>query len=160
MEYYNKVVGSGARWYTVKDGQTHILSDETGTSAGVIPFDLGTIMETPHLNAGDLLLLRGDIIHSSQNSNSRRVALSFRMIHSKTSINLPKLVSGGKPKRRIMTNYRVHYNRYFNAFQKRQTIELTNAELIEHLNQDHSPAPSKFRFILRMLGLRLRFLFS
>ena len=41
-------------------------------------FDLKSILETPQLDVGDLLLMRGDIIHSTQNQNSNRVALSVR----------------------------------------------------------------------------------
>jgi len=41
-------------------------------------FDFNSIVETPELQVGDLLLMRGDIIHRTQNQNSNRVALSVR----------------------------------------------------------------------------------
>lgn len=158
-EYYDMVVGSGARWYTVRDGVTHIYSDEVGASVGTIPFDIATIAETPHLNAGDLLLLRGDIIHSSQESNTNRIALSFRLAYSRTKVSLKKLVNGGKPKMVIMIRNKSNYNRIFDAFKKLNATVATNAELKSKIDL-HSPAPSKLRFILRIMGLRLRFMFT
>ena len=40
--------------------------------------NLNSIIETPELNVGDLLIMRGDIIHGTQNQKTNRIALSVR----------------------------------------------------------------------------------
>lgn len=159
-EYYQKIVGGGAARYEISEGRTHIISDETGKKIGILPYDIGALVETPQLNAGDLLLLRGDLIHSTQVSDSARVALSLRMVSSNTRVSLKKMVSGGKAKRAMMTKNRQTYSRIFNAFKTLKVSESTYAELIDVINQDNSPTPKKWSFVLRHWKLRLRYMFS
>lgn len=159
-EYYNMLVGSGANRYEIKDGQTHIYSDETGKKIGVIPYDLATLAETPKLNVGDLLLLRGDSIHSTQPSDSARVALSVRMVNSKNRLSLKRMVKGAKAKMVTMTKNRHTYAKIFNAFQRLGAVETTYSTLIHEIGLDKSLAPSKYKFMFRLFKLRLRLMFS
>ncbi len=159
-EYFERVVGGGAIRYEVHNNETRIISDETGKKIGTLPYDIGTLAETPQLNAGDLLLLRGDLIHSTQIADSARVALSVRMANSKNRISLKKMVNGSKAKRITMTNNRQVYTKIFNAFEQLNAVESTYSELIAKFNLDQSPAPSKFKFLLRLFKLRLQLIFQ
>lgn len=158
--YYKKLVGGGATSFTYRNGKTNIFSGQTGSSLGELPYDIDSIAEIPQLNVGDLLLLRGDIIHSTQLANSERVALSFRIASSRTKISLKKMVSGGKFKVVMMMKNRSNFNRILNAFSQLGVTEATNGELRTKINVDASPVPSKLRFLIRIFLLRLRLIFS
>lgn len=158
--YYDRVVGQGAISYEVRDGETHIKSDEPGEKIGVLPYDIGQIAETPHLNAGDLLLLRGDSIHSTQASDTARVALSIRMVNSQSMISLKKMVHGNRFKMVMMMNQRSVFYKIFSAFERLKTNNASYGELIGLIAVDNSPTPSKLKFILKVVLLRLRLLFA
>lgn len=159
-ECYNKVVGQGAVSYTVRNGETHVYSDEPGSKIGVLPYDIGILAETPQLNPGDLLLLRGDSIHSTQASDFARVALSIRITNYQNRINLKKMVNGNKFKMIMLTKNRQTFNKIFNAFDKLNAREATYADLISKFAVDNSATPSKFKFMARIFKLRLQLLFT
>lgn len=159
-EYHKKLVGRGAVSYIVKNGETHIQSDEPGEKVGILPYDIGSLAETPQLNVGDLLLLRGDSIHSTQASDSARVALSIRMVNSQNRINLKKMVNGNKFKMVMLMNNRQTFNKIFNAFKQLNVTEATYADLIGKFYLDNTPVPSKLKFIIRVLKLRLKLMFA
>lgn len=47
------------------------------------------LTETPHCQPGDLLLLRGDVIHKTQDRHTARVAASIRACSSRSWLSLP-----------------------------------------------------------------------
>ncbi|MEU7146381.1 hypothetical protein ABZ942_43575 [Nocardia sp. NPDC046473] len=69
------VVGAGAARYT-----TDMRFDDNTGSYTPFRTDLASIARTPQLAAGDLLVLRGDTIHGTQNQKSRRTAMSLRTV--------------------------------------------------------------------------------
>ncbi|MGW6622052.1 hypothetical protein ACWF99_12545 [Nocardia sp. NPDC055002] len=75
QELHTLAVGSGAARYT---GRTR-LDDDSGSSVQ-FQADLEVLAHTPLLSPGDLLLLRGDIIHRTQNQKCRRTAISIRSV--------------------------------------------------------------------------------
>ena len=93
-----RVLGSGSRW-VIKD-------DDRGGKVGTLNFDLAEIEDTPHLAPGDLLLMRGDLIHRTQDSSTKRIAASFRYINSKTPVHRSYITRGGLVKTIMTTNAR------------------------------------------------------
>jgi hypothetical protein len=110
----SRLIGQGANIFwkaqNMKDRLNSIgdFDDTFGTCAGkldlyydryvqrndmdnyVTPMDenLDHISETPHLQIGDVLLLRGDVIHKTSDSRCRRVALSLRYVNkSETKVS-------------------------------------------------------------------------
>lgn len=84
-EAYQRVLGGGGQRWVPHDGRTAAYGDRGAILEGETPlplfwldFDLEELLETPHLEAGDLLLLRGDVIHRTQDQATRRVAASIR----------------------------------------------------------------------------------
>lgn len=75
QELCGMVVGAGA--VKVQDGQ--FFFDSLGLSREC-KCDLDSIAETPKLRPGDLLILRGDVLHRTQNRRIDRIALSIRLI--------------------------------------------------------------------------------
>ncbi|MFC8047900.1 phytanoyl-CoA dioxygenase family protein [Nocardia sp. NPDC057353] len=74
-ELHELALGAGAARYT---GNIR-LDDSTGSSH-TFRADIDAIAQTPELEPGDLLVLRGDIIHKTQNQKIRRTAISIRAV--------------------------------------------------------------------------------
>jgi hypothetical protein len=83
-EAYHKVLGGGGQRWVPEGGRTAVYGDRGTILEGPVEplfwldLDLEELMETPHLQAGDLLLMRGDVIHRTQDLETRRVAASIR----------------------------------------------------------------------------------
>jgi len=57
----------------------------------LVDFDLDALAVTPSLSAGDLLLMRGDLIHKTQDADTQRVSTSIRVTYSKKTITRERL---------------------------------------------------------------------
>ncbi|MFC9477114.1 hypothetical protein ACFTS5_33425 [Nocardia sp. NPDC056952] len=68
-------VGSGAARYT---GKTRV--DDNAGGSHTFRVDIDSIAHTPLLAPGDLLVLRGDIIHRTQNQKIKRTSISIRSV--------------------------------------------------------------------------------
>jgi hypothetical protein len=85
-----RLVGAGGHRFVPRNGKTaiygkygSILSDDgSAEPSGVLDFDLEEIAITPALEEGDLLLMRGDVIHRTQDVDTDRVAASVRVTYS------------------------------------------------------------------------------
>src|SRR5205814_6232367 len=106
--------GRGATRFAVKSGRMTVVHDNArGGRHGTLPFLLDDIAVTPELDAGDLLLLRGDVIHRTQDTDTRRVAASLRMMNARTRISRDEMVRGGMVKTVIMTQLRNEFQVLF-----------------------------------------------
>jgi len=122
-ENMNRLVERGATRYKCQDSRTSVYDDENDTT-----FDLDLNIEdlkiTPQLNVGDLLLLRGDIIHRTQDTNTSRVALSIRSVDGSREINKEKMFSGGKVKKQLLSGGGA-YDKLINKFSQKKTIKIS-----------------------------------
>ncbi|MCM2372687.1 phytanoyl-CoA dioxygenase family protein [Aporhodopirellula aestuarii] len=122
-----RVLRSGKRWI-VKD-------DDQGGKVGTLDFDLAEIEETPQLRPGDLLLLRGDIIHRTQDSSTRRVAASIRYINSETIVPRSTVAQGGLAKMLMMLNARYLFEPVFHCFDEANGEPVRARVIDEELKQ-------------------------
>src|SRR5262249_13898105 len=88
---------------------------------------------TPSLNAGDLLLLRGDMIHRTQDTNTARVAVSFRRVSTKSILRHSKFMARGRIKREIMSKGGPLYDKVSQCFTDWNRSELTLGEVLPHI---------------------------
>ena len=74
------LVGSGARRFFVEEGRTRVvrLDDDGPRDERTLAVSLEELAVTPALDAGDLLLVRGDVIHRTQDDATERLAASIR----------------------------------------------------------------------------------
>jgi hypothetical protein len=101
--YRNHILGKGAKFFK-PDGAVTIMDDtETGEKI-CLPFNINDIKESPTTFSGDLLLMRGDLIHRSQEPQSHRVAVSFRAINRYQTVSKEKFYSGSEEKHRMIQN--------------------------------------------------------
>jgi hypothetical protein len=86
------------------------------------------LAETPLLSPGDLLLLRGDVVHKTQDASTDRVAISFRTIDADLPIVRSKLADGGATKYMSMIKNRTAYQSVIDAFDVAGKTEMTSGE--------------------------------
>ncbi|MEL7038598.1 MAG: phytanoyl-CoA dioxygenase family protein [Cyanobacteria bacterium J06592_8] len=155
-EIYEQLSGRGAV-RVVKDGeQDVILDDDCGGIIARLDFDIADLEETPQLQAGDLLLLKGDVLHKTQDASTQRVAVSFRLLNSQSTVQRAKLVNGGLVKTVMMFNSWKSYElelRYFNLIQ-------SEAATFDEIQKfvDSNTVSSKFGqlyFLLKLFGEKL-----
>jgi len=75
--YKSQIEGKGAKVFLVKNDTT-VMRDDSSQTSDILPFDINNLSVTPDLNVGDLLILRQDLIHRTQDTVNERVAISVR----------------------------------------------------------------------------------
>ncbi len=151
-----RVLPSGRQW-VVKD-------DDRGGKVGKLKFDLAEIEETPHLQPGDLLLLRGDVIHRTQDSSTRRIAASIRYINSQTSVPRSSLSRGGIAKALMMFNARYLFEPAFECFDKTGGDTINAGEIDRYLKEvrdrrlsgEEAANTGRIAFLSRLIREKLR----
>jgi hypothetical protein len=99
---FQRLVGGGATRFFPEGGHTRVCDDERGEEF-VLPIDIEGLKVTPELEPGDLLLMRGDMIHRTQDTHCARIAVSFRRTRSTATISRSRLVAGAAVKHEMMS---------------------------------------------------------
>ena len=149
---FKRVVGKGATMaYDLRDRQILFQADSGAAHVTRVPLD--RLAFTPQLEAGDLLVMRGDIFHRTEDGDTDRVALSMRLGYSKTVVRRATLADGGFAKMRTMAGNFKYYEPLFRAFDRSGRDELTWAELERFVREGHdqtgAPSETPSRFLLR-----------
>lgn len=117
---YNKVVNKGAQHFNVV-GKTLRIVDSENNEIYNYDLDIENVAVSPVMNAGDLLILRGDVIHKTQDTNSQRVAISIRYTDGHSPISKQRLFNTSNPKKKEMLyNNKDRYAKIFNYFESNQ----------------------------------------
>ena len=149
---FERVVGRGAAMaYDLPDRQVLFQADSGAAHVTRVPLD--RLAFTPQLEAGDLLVMRGDIFHRTEDGDTDRVALSMRLGYSKTVVRRAKLADGGLAKMKTMAGNFKYYEPLFRAFDRAGCDELPWGELERFVKEgsEHPAAGSETpaRFLLR-----------
>lgn len=95
---FARLRGSGGHRLTSASGRTsvygsngEVLYGETAEPEFVLDFDIEEIAATPLLGVGDLLLMRGDLLHRTQDSATARTAASIRATWSGKTIRRERI---------------------------------------------------------------------
>jgi hypothetical protein len=143
--------GRAARFARIGDQRIAFL-DDTG-SVHLMKKDLDCLALAPELNPGDLLLLRGDIIHRTQDTDTERVSLSFRAANAETLVRRTRLADGGLKKAWMMMNNAETYERMFHAFDVAGKQALAFVELQQTMSSlpysDEMGRKRFFQYLLR-----------
>ena len=126
------VLRRGAQSFVRRDGQT-ILSNSTDGRKHVLDLDLESVATAPPLDAGDLLVVRGDVVHRTQDTETRRIAASFRMARGASVVTRAQLAEGGLHKLRVLLKSRRTFECAFEHFSELGRDESTVAQLSKHL---------------------------
>jgi hypothetical protein len=153
---YRTLVRGGAANFVRMGRRTLVFLDDTG-SLHLMPRDLDRLAHTPELDPGDLLLLRGDMIHRTQDTETERVSLSFRAANSETLVERSRLVDGGPMKAIMMMNDADNYERMFLAFDATGRRAVRYAELRETISGiRESPDMGRKKFFKLLLREKRR----
>jgi len=104
-DHVDQFLNSGAKRLEPDGDTTRVWDDENGEE-WTLPVNINSIMDSPKLSAGDLLLVRGDVIHKTQDASTNRIALSIRCGDSSSPISLKKLQQGCQYKQNWIKNYK------------------------------------------------------
>jgi hypothetical protein len=85
--YSNMIKGRGAIRMLPGHGKVVFVDDHFGRIEEV-EFDYRELVRTPELAAGDMLVMRGDLIHKTQDNETERINISFRANWSQAQIKL------------------------------------------------------------------------
>jgi hypothetical protein len=129
---YARLAGGGACSLTVKNGRTIVRDDENG-GAFIIDLDVGDLAQTPQLGAGDLLLMRGDVIHRTQDTTTRRVAISLRRQSSVTTVSRQRMLAGCAGKKEMMRRNPRQYQLALRCFAEHGKDELPAGRLYAYV---------------------------
>lgn len=150
---FERLRGRGAsRLRLLKAGRTKVFDDVRGDS-WLMNCCVDEIAITPTLCAGDLLVMRGDVIHRTQDADTRRVAVSLRMANSNQIVRKCDLLKGSLVKFRYMIGCRNQFIRALRCFQTME--ETTIGELYSHLRATSDPITIS-GFLLALLQQKLR----
>jgi hypothetical protein len=135
---YERRKGKGACVASSFMGRT-ILQDHDRGGYSALSFNFDEIGVTPELGPGDLLLLRGDVFHKTQDTDTDRIAISFRMVNSKTIVRRSSLVSFGVSLEKFLLHSKNKYRRsryqdWSQVFEEAHTSQLCADEYLSILN--------------------------
>jgi hypothetical protein len=128
---YRRLVGSGASRFMPEADQTWVSDDEQGEQY-TLPLNLESLRITPQLDAGDLLLMRGDMIHRTEDTSTDRVAISFRRTRANAVISKTRFFAGADSKRQMIQNNRGIYAPLIECFESLRREEVTAKQLASY----------------------------
>lgn len=115
--YNNRIVNGGATKYVCNAEYTSVV-DENADTNYIIPVNIEKYAVSPALYEGDLLLLRGDVIHKTQDTVTNRISMSIRCTRGAAPINKTILAQGGNAKKRYIKNNPRPYKILSELFEK------------------------------------------
>jgi hypothetical protein len=98
-----------------------VYNDTTGDTFKV-SVNIENIKETPQLHAGDLLLIRGGVIHRTQDNLTNRIAVSIRCTDSSKPISKHAMLSGCEYKQNIIKSNQYTYDTMISRFGDKDII--------------------------------------
>ena len=123
-----RIIGAGAQSFYPEGDCTRVTDDENGREYA-LPVNIESLQVTPHLSVGDLLLLRGDMIHRTQDTDTDRVAVSFRRTSSSAIIRKARTLSGCPAKQLVMSKNPTVYGEVLESFAEARKDEIPARQL-------------------------------
>ena len=102
--FESSILGKGAKMLNVQSNGTTLMRDDSEGSSTVLPFNINDIAESLILNEGDLLILRQDLFHKTQDLVDSRVAISIRCVNANTVLTRDKFINGCERKHNMIKN--------------------------------------------------------
>ena len=152
------LVNSGSRNFRIRNGQTWVADGFSATddepASMVLACDIEEIKECPYLSAGDMLVTREDIIHRTQDGDTQRLSVSFRVQPSSCTVTRKTFAATAHGHKLVnMLNDFTIYGRIMEAFRNR--AEMTVGELQSYVTgETPTPPMSVTNFLAGLLSFR------
>jgi ectoine hydroxylase-related dioxygenase (phytanoyl-CoA dioxygenase family) len=131
-DYKNKIVNNGATHYFVEGTTTRVENYNLGESYQ-LQMNLDDIAVYPEIRAGDLLLMRGDTIHKTQDTDTNRLSVSVRCTQGSAKINKNIFLSGCERKQKFLKGMPKVVNTMLKLFEESNSDETTAYEFYKEL---------------------------
>jgi hypothetical protein len=118
--FNNQIVGKGAiRYQTIVSptigSKTAMFNDRDG-STSLLPFDINNLSVSPELSEGDVIILRQDILHKTQDILYNRIGLSTRCYNKNTVLSRSHFFTRCKIKNDMILNNPCGYKKFIEKF--------------------------------------------
>lgn len=121
----DKVLHRGAQNFRTRGKVTDVLDDNLGTQS-VIDMSINDICVIPEVGPGDAIIMRGDLVHRSDDTVDHRVAISIKALNCRD---------------RVVTKEKF----FTNSLSKTQTINNNKADYAFHLRRFNNDNVDQFR---------------
>ncbi len=125
-ELWSKLEWGGAATYREAAGRRFISDDWRGGEVGDLDFPIEDIAETPELDAGDALLMRGDLFHRTQDTDTDRVALSVRVAGDTHTVSRSHFLTSCDVKAWFLAQNAPMYEAIDAVFRETETLALSD----------------------------------
>jgi hypothetical protein len=119
----------GAASFSPLGNKYTVMRDEDLGGKHLLNLNFDELAETPSLKVGDCLVLRGDIIHRTQEVTTARVAYSTRCFNSQAWISRDRFFSQCSAKTTMINNNPALYQRVINAFEQKEHVQVAEVLL-------------------------------
>lgn len=89
-----------------------------------LDFDLDSYSETPSIDAGDALIMRGDALHKTQDTLTNRLAISIRRLNTESPVHRDHYAITSSVKRQLIEGNPTFYQRIMDQFKDKDTCKV------------------------------------
>jgi hypothetical protein len=130
--FFDKISNQGAQQINKEQGSILRIYNAETNETYRYQFDIESFSTSPELEERDLLLIRGDVIHKTQDTSQHRVALSIRYADGNCLIDKNKLFNmSSKKKKEMIMNNKKRYKKIYNVFEQSGQQFLPFGELMK-----------------------------
>jgi hypothetical protein len=103
-EIYTRMLGRATSGFKFLDNGNMMWRDDINNQQIELPVNFDDIAVTPEIDVGDILLMRGDVIHRTQKPTAERVAISVRCHPKNHVMSKQEFYSGPEEKQKYLRN--------------------------------------------------------
>lgn len=127
----NHILGKGAKMFTeLDDGTTEVKDNETG-EIYILNRHLSDYEISPNVSVGDVLVVRGDNVHRTQDNKTDRLAVSIWAANDSTVLSQEKFFSGAEIKTRRFIIDNESFKDVLNAFSSTDNPYITIGDVFK-----------------------------
>lgn len=132
----DKIVNNGASRYFPENNLTRVENHNTGISY-TLPMDISTIEISPTLHEGDALVMRGDLIHRTQDCLTDRLAISVRCTEKDALIDKDTFLSGCEKKQKFLQGMPGVTDLLLSKYKEKNTDKITAGDFYKELLEQY-----------------------
>jgi hypothetical protein len=130
-EIFNKdILGKGAIRYKIIGDKTLMFNDFTGKESLLLG-NINDLGVSPEIKEGDVIILRHDILHKTQDQLTNRVSLSIRCYNKDTVLTRKHFLVNCKKKTEMMSSNPYGYEPFIEKFINEESEHILISDIIK-----------------------------